>query len=111
MMTPFNPGGYNNTIAQANAIASAGGSLPDTASQVVLTNTSATATAYFVCRTLNRPSDAGPTAVIPAGATLGSTPILPGQQIRLTVARGPKKYATIASAADGALFITPGEGN
>lgn len=110
-MTPFNPGSYNNTIAQANATSSAGGSLPDTAAQVVLTNTSATAIAYFVCLQLNSPADAGPTAVVPSGGTLGSFPVLPGQQIRLTVARGPKKYATIASAADGTLFITPGEGN
>lgn len=109
-MTPFNPG-ENNTIAQANATSSAGGSLPDWASQVVLTNTSTTATARFVCRTLNSPADAGPTAVVPSGSTLGSMPILPGQQIRITVAKGPKKYATIASAADGALEITPGEGN
>lgn len=109
-MTPFNPG-VNNTIAQANATSSAGGSLPDWASQVVLTNTSATAIAYFVCRALNSPADAGPTAVIGSGATLGSLPVLPGQQIRITVAKGPKKFATIASAADGTLFITPGEGN
>ena len=110
MIPPFNPG-INQTIAQTNATSSAGGSLPDTAAQVVLTNTSATATAYFVCNRLGNASDAGPTAVIPTGGTLGSFPVLPGQQIRLTVARGPKKYATIASAADGTLFITPGEGN
>lgn len=109
-MTPFNPG-ENNTIAQANATSSAGGSLPDWASQVVLTNTSSSATAYFVCRALNSPADSGPTAVVPSGGTLGSFPVLPGQQIRVTVAKGPKKYATIASAADGTLFVTPGEGN
>lgn len=109
-MIPFNPG-VNNTIAQANATSSAGAALPEWASQVALTNTSATAIAYFVCRSLNSPADAGPTAVIASGATLGSMPILPGQQIRVTVAKGPKKYATIASAADGTLFITPGEGN
>jgi hypothetical protein len=110
-MTPFNPGGFNNTIAQANATSSAGGSLPDTAAQVALYNSSSTATAYFVCRVLNSPADAGPTAVVPSGGTLGAMPVPPGQQIRVTVARGPKKYATIASAADGTLFITPGEGN
>lgn len=110
-MTPFNPGGYNNTIFQANATSSAGGSLPDTCSQVALHNTSATATAYFVCRTLNSPADAGPTAAVPADGVLGSFPVPPGAQIRVTVGRGPKKYATIASAADGALEITPGEGN
>jgi hypothetical protein len=110
MMIPFNPGA-NNTIAQTNATSSAGGSLPDWAAQVVLTNTSATATAYFVCSSLNSPADTGPTAIVPVGATLGSMPVLPGQQIRVSVAKGNKKYATIASAADGTLFITPGEGN
>jgi hypothetical protein len=109
-MTPFNPG-ENQTIAQANATSSAGGSLPDSVAQVALYNSSGTATAYFVCRALNSAADAGPTAVIASGATLGSFPVPPGGQIRVTVARGPKKYATIASAADGTLFITPGDGN
>lgn len=108
-MTPFNTG-PNQTIAQANATTSAGGSLPDTCAQVVLYNSSTTATAYFVCRSLNSPADAGPTAVVPVPGTPGSMPIPPGQSYCLTVARGPKKYATIASAADGTLFITPGEG-
>lgn len=105
-MSPFDPGN-NSTIAQANAITSAGGALPDTASTVVLTNTSATATAYF---TYLRGQTAA-TAIIPVGGTLGSMPILPRQQIRITVNTGPKTYATIADAADGALLITPGDGN
>jgi hypothetical protein len=110
MIPPFNPG-LNQTIAQANATSSAGGSLPDTAAQVALYNSSATATAYFVCNRLNSEADAGPTAVIPSGGTRGSFPVPPGAQIRLSVSRGPKKYAAIASAADGTLFITPGDGN
>lgn len=110
MDLPFQPAD-GATIAQANATTSAGGSLPDNAAQVALFNTSATATVYWSCRSLNSPADAGPTAVIPSGGTLGSIPVPPGAQIRLTVGRGPKKYATIASAADGALLITPGEGN
>lgn len=108
-MTPFDPGN-NGTIAQANAITSAGGVLPETASTVVLTNTSATAIAYFTyVRTDSANTSA--TAVIPSGGTRGSMPVLPGQQIRITVNTGPKAYATIASAADGTLFITPGDGN
>lgn len=108
-MTPFNPG-VNNTIFQANATTSAGGTLPDWAEQIVVRNTSETATAYFVSKSLNSPADAGPTAVVPADGVLGSMPIPPGETYLITVGRGPKKYAAIASAADGNLFITPGEG-
>lgn len=109
MIRPFEPG-QGNTIAQANATSSAGGSLPEDAGQVVLYNSSTTATAYWICRG-GFEADTGPTAVVPAGETLGGIPIPPAAQIRLSVPRGPKKYATIASAADGTLFITPGEGN
>ena len=109
MIRPFDPG-LNTTIAQANATSSAGGDLPEDVGQVALYNSSATATAYFTCKPVQG-TDTGPTAVVPVGATRGSFPVPPGQLIRVSVPRGPKKYATIASAADGTLFITPGEGN
>jgi hypothetical protein len=109
-MIPFDPG-INQTISQANATSSAGGVLPDNANVVALYNTSATATAYFVCT----PSVVGGTpvaAVVPAsGGARGSMPVPPGAQIRIGVPEGPKAYRTIASAADGALLITPGRGN
>lgn len=108
MMQAFDPGN-NQTIAQANATGSAGGSLPESAASVVLYNSSATATAYFVC--IAAPgSDDVPTAVVPSDGTKGSLPVPPGQSYCVTVPRGPKKYATIASAEDGTLFITPGLG-
>lgn len=110
MMRPFQPI-PSATIAQTNATSSEGGSLPESCEQVALYNTSATAVVYWECRTLTAAADTGPTAVVPAGETLGAMPIPPGAQIRLTVARGHKKYATIASAADGALVITPGIGD
>ena len=109
-MNPFDPG-INQTISQANATSSAGGVLPDSADSVVLKNTSATATAYFVCTptvTGGSPVD----AVIPvSGGAVGSFPLLPGETNRVSVPEGPKTYRTIASAADGALLITPGRGN
>jgi hypothetical protein len=108
-MQAFDPG-ESTTIIQANATGSAGGSLPDSVAQVVLYNSSATATVYWTCRKLNGPADTGPTAAIPTSGNPGAMPIPPGDMIRITVGRGPKKYATIASAADGDLFITPGEG-
>lgn len=107
-MTPFDPG-TNSTIAQPNAITSAGGSLLETCSVVDLVNTSATAIAYFTYIRSDAANTAV-TAVIPSGATRGSMPILPGQRVRISVNTGPKVYATIASAADGTLFITQGDG-
>lgn len=107
-LRPFDPG-LNETIAIANGTASAGGSLPEDANVVVLRNTSATATAYFVC------TPGGATvveAVIPVPGTQGSIGIPPGgQPIRLTVPPGPKVYRRISTAADGNLEITPGRGN
>ncbi len=108
-MNPIDPG-INETIAQANAVTSLGGTLPDSANTVVLYNTSATAVAYFVCT----PARAGTpiAAVVPvAGGAVGSMPVPPGQMIRISVPEGGKAYRTIASAADGNLLITPGRGN
>jgi hypothetical protein len=109
MIRPFDPG-INETFLQANATSSAGGTLPEDANTVALYNTSATATAYFVCT----PTTGGVTpiaAVVPTGGAQGSFPIPPGQMVRITVPAGPKAYRTIASAADGNLLITAGRGN
>ena len=108
MIAPFDPG-VNETIAQANAVTSAGGTLPEDCNVVALYNTSASAVAYFVCvPTIGRTAEA---AVVPSGGTLGSLPIPPGQMIRISVPNGPKAFRTIASAADGNLLISPGRGN
>lgn len=110
MLSPFDPG-INETIAQANATSSAGGALPESANVVALHNTSATATAYFVCTPI-RTGDTPVAAVVPvAGGAVGSFPVPPGAQIRVSVPEGMKAYRTIASAADGNLLITPGRGN
>lgn len=110
MIQPFDPG-INQTILQANAAASAGGAIPDSANTVALRNTSATATAYFVCTPIFD-GTAPAAAVIPTtGGVRGSLSVAPGERIRISVPEGPKAYRTIASAADGALEITPGRGN
>lgn len=109
-LRPFDPG-VNETIAIANGTSSAGGDLPEDANVVVLRNTSATATAYFVCTPMGVGSTAVE-AVIPAPGALGSIGIpAGGQPIRLTVPPGPKVYRRISTAADGNLEITPGRGN
>jgi len=111
MIRPFQPMPAG-TIAQANAATTAGGSLPESCGMVSLYNTSTTATVFWECRLLNAVTDAGPTAVIPiAGGVTGGFPVAPGEHVRLSVGAGNKKYATIASAADGILYITPGMGN
>lgn len=110
MISPFDPG-INETIVQTNALASAGGTLPESANVVALRNTSATATAYFVCTPMY-PESAAVAAVVPVSGTAGSFPVPPGGQfIRISVPEGPKAYRTIATAADGALEIVPGRGN
>lgn len=111
MIRPFQPVPAG-TIAQTNAVASAGGTLPDACTVVAIYNSSATATVFWECRTLNSLADAGPSAVIPvSGGASGGMPVPPSTQMRVTVGPGNKKYATIASAADGVLYITPGQGN
>lgn len=107
MTNPFQPQG---TVAVANSTSATAGILSGESSQVALYNSSATAVVYWVCQVLNSASDAGPTATVPT-STPGGMPVPPGQLIRITVGRGPKKFSVIASAADGNLFVTPGEGN
>lgn len=109
MVDPFDPG-LNNTIEQANATSSAGGSLPDSAQTVLLTNTSTTATVYWASAAVFEDNNM-PNVVVPSGATRGGMPVRPGAQIRVSVPSGRKQYRTIASAADGSLLITPGKGN
>lgn len=108
-MRPFDPGN-NATIAEANATSAAGGSLAHSVAVVALYNSSDSATAYFTCAPTNA-GGSGPTAVVPSGGTRGAFPVPPGAQVRVSVPRGPKAYSVVASAADGTLFITPGEGS
>lgn len=110
---PFQPH-PSGAFLVANAVtASAAATLSSSAEQVVLYNTSATAVAYWVCWNIDQRTDGGPTAVIPTTANpgIGAMPIPPGQQIRISVGYGHKKFSVIASAADGNLIITPGKGS
>lgn len=111
---PFQPRG-GGTFFIANAVAaSAPVALSVDAEQVVLYNSSKTATAYWRCQMVATNADVGTNAVIPtAGSTtpVGDIPIPPTAQIRLTVGYGHKRFSVIADAADGNLYITPGQGN
>ena len=102
----FNPG-WGSEFSVTNAItATPAADLPTTCREVALTNTSATAevrvfvTAYDGVTT--------PTGTAPTMTT--GLPVLPGQQIRIGVGLGRKVIRAIASAADGALMVNPGNG-
>ncbi len=103
----FQPVG-GETVAVANsATATAAVDLKTTWDTVVLTNSSTSATAYI------RVTQYLDAASIPAGdapTTTTDLPILPLSQIRIFVGIGLKVIRTIASAADGTLYITPGRG-
>jgi len=103
---PFQPKPGGSIVVPNAVTASAAALLDDTADQVALTNTSATAIAYWRCDNLSQSSDP-----VTAVTTATGFPILPGTQIRLTVGFGWKKFTVIASAADGNLIVSPGKGN
>lgn len=104
---PFQPkaGASSTTIANATG-ASVPALLAEECEQVVLTNTSATAIAYWRCDAIDAVSDVPAQVVAATGF-----PVLPASQIRITVGLGKKKYSVIASAADGNLIVSPGYGD
>lgn len=110
---PFNPHPGGSFVVANATSATTPALLSRDAEQVVITNTSTTATAYWRCINLTDSSDAGQNAVIPTTANpgIGDFPIPPQAQIRITVGYGHKKFSIISSAADGNLIITPGKGN
>jgi hypothetical protein len=106
MFDVFAPG-WNGTLAISNATsATAAALLPDGASEIALTNTSETADVFIVVT----PFDG---ATVPTGTapTLTSGfPVLARTQVRIRVGKGRKVIRAIASAADGALIVNPGNG-
>lgn len=105
---PFAPAeGKTTTVANATS-ATAAVALPQDCDTVVLTNSSATAI-VFVRVTYYQSSADTMTGTAPTVTT--DLPILPSQQIRRYVQPGQYKVIrTIASAADGNIYITPGTG-
>lgn len=105
---PFNPAWGKTTSVSNDTSATAAVVLPKECEQVVLTNTSTTDRVHVYVTTY---LDAGtvPTGTAPTTST--GLPILPSSQIRVTVGTGHKVIRTIATAADGAILITPGNGD
>lgn len=105
---PFAPA-WGATTSVTNAIAAtAAVVIPKSCEQVVLTNTSATAISY-VLATVYQDEATVPVGVVPTATN--SFPVLPNSQVRITVGPGYKVIRTIASAADGAIIINPGNGD
>jgi hypothetical protein len=104
---PFAPD-WGSTTSVTNAIAAtAAVVLPKNSQAVVLTNTSSTARVHVMVTTYFDESTV-PTGTAPTTST--GLPILPNSQIRVTVGPGNKVIRTIATAADGVILITPGDG-
>lgn len=105
---PFNPA-WGDTTAVTNAVtATTAVVLPKSCRQVLLTNTSSTARVHVYVTTYFNESSP-PTGVAPTTAT--GLPIQPDGQIRVTAGPGLKVIRTIATAADGEIIITPGNGD
>lgn len=103
----FSPA-WGRTTSVTNAVAAtAAVVLPKAADEVALTNTSATAITYVMVTTYLDEATT-PTGTAPTSTT--GFPVLPSTQVRLHVGAGLKVIRTIASAADGAIIITPGVG-
>jgi hypothetical protein len=102
----FNPAWGNTTSVNNATSATAAVVLPGSASEVCLTNTSTSARVHVMVT----PYDGVvvPTGVAPTLTT--GLPILPQSQIRVRVGPRQKVIRTIATAADGAIIITPGNG-
>lgn len=107
MNKTFSPAWGDVTSVTNATSATAAVVLPKDCDMIVLTNTSATAISYATI-TPYETATTVPTGTAPTDTT--AMPILPETQIALHVGRGLKVIRTIASAADGALIITPGRG-
>lgn len=96
------------TTAVTNATsATAAVAIPSDCNMLALTNSSATAIVFVRVTYYGSASDTM-TGTAPTATT--DLPILPLQQARRYVGPGFKVIRTIASAADGILYVTPGTG-
>ncbi len=107
MFDVFTPAWGSTTSVANSASATAAVDLPFSCSEIALTNTSTTARVHVIVTPYNNTVTA-PTGTAPTTST--GMPILPGKQIRIRVGKGNKVIRTIATAADGNIIITPGNG-
>ena len=99
---------WGSTSSVANsATATAAIVLPKSCLQVSLTNTSATARTHVMVTPYTSEASV-PTGDAPTTST--GYAVLPNTQTVITVGPGCKVIRTIATAADGNIIITPGNG-
>ena len=103
----FNPAFGSTLVVTNDTTATASLQLPASCREVALTNTSATARVHVLV-TPGTDTTNFPTGIAPTTST--GFPILPGQQVRIGVGVGPKVIRTIATAVDGTVIVTPGNG-
>lgn len=103
----FSPS-WTTAFAVNNATsATAAAMLPNEATQLLLTNTSTTAIANVMVTHYQSAAETM-TGIAPTVTT--GVPVLPSSQVHVAVQYGSKVIRTIASAADGAIIVTPGRG-
>lgn len=99
---------WNSTIAVTNAAtATAAVEIPFNARSVLITNTSLTARVHLL---LTYYPDGIISGSGDAPTTSTGLVVLPGSRICVGLLNGAKVIRTIATAADGTTFLTPGEG-
>lgn len=96
------------TFLIANAVTASADTFPidDTCASVLLYNSSATAIAFY--RITTNPTNAAYAGIAPTATT--DMPLPPGQRCVIYTGTGFKRIRTIASAADGNVYVTPGNG-
>lgn len=96
------------TFLIANGVAASADSFPidDTCASIALYNSSATAIAFY--RITPYPTNTPVAGIAPTVTT--DMPVGPGHRIIIYTGTGFKRIRTIASAADGNLYVTPGNG-
>lgn len=102
----FNPAWTRSTVVTNAVAATAAVNLPPTCQEIALYNTSATALTVVAVTSyegVETPTGTAPTLT-------SGFPVPPGQLVRVRVGAGPKVIRTIASAADGNIWIVPGNG-
>ncbi len=105
---PFAPAEGKTTTVANSATATAAVDLPFDCDAVMLSNSSATAITFVRVTYYGSASDTA-TGTAPTATT--DFPVLPASQVRRGLQPGIRKVIrTIASAADGNIYITPGSG-
>ncbi len=102
----FNPAFGSTSVVTNSLTETAAIELPGNCREVLLTNTSATARVHVY---VTYQGDANFPVGTPPTLTNG-LPILPAQQVRISVGMGRKVIRTIATAADATIILTPGNG-